>query len=46
MIYGVADRRRMLEVMDSLILLLSADAMGEIFKILFSEVERLEQKVL
>lgn len=45
MIYGVSERRRMLEVMDSLILLLSDDAMGEIFKSLFSEVERLESEV-
>lgn len=45
MIYGVSDRRRMLEVMDSLILLLSDDAMGEIFKILFNEVECIESEV-
>lgn len=41
--YGIADRRRILEVMDALILVLSDDAISDIAKILFDEAERLER---
>lgn len=41
--YGISDRRRILEALDSLILVLSDGAIADIAKILLEEIERLER---